>query len=108
MVDPSSWRTLHDHLLKIKKIWEKLEAIGRKVEEKDTLVIMLKNLPHAYQHFIETLNITAMDVDLKFGELCNNLLQYDICKKQFGSNSEIESSKQIFVANVKGKSKWAK
>ena len=72
--------SLQEHLLKIKDIREQLEAIGRKMEEEDMVVIMLKSLP-AYEHFIETLNIIATNVDLKFGELCNNLLQQDRWKK---------------------------
>ena len=73
------------------------------MEEEDMVVIMLKSLPRAYEHFIETLNITATDVDLKFGELCNKLLQQDGWKKQFGSNTETEGSEQAFAANLKGK-----
>ena len=45
------------------------------------VVIMLNNLSGSYEHFIETLNITATDVDLKFGELSNKLLQQDRWKK---------------------------
>jgi hypothetical protein len=78
------------------------------MEEEDMVVITLKILPRAYEHFIETLNITTMNVDLKFDELCNMLLQQDRWKKQFGSNSETEGSKQAFATNVKGKGKWAK
>ena len=77
---------LHEHLLKIKDIQEQLEAIGQKMEEGDMVVITLKNLPQAYEHFIETLNIIATNVDLKFGELCNKLLQHDRWKKLFGSS----------------------
>jgi hypothetical protein len=76
------------------------------MEEEDMVVIMLKSLPHAYEHFIETLNITTTNVDLKFEELCNKLLQQDRWKKQFGSSSEVEGTKQAFAANVKGKGKW--
>lgn len=78
------------------------------MEEDDMVVIMLKSLPRAYEHFIETLNITATDVYLKFGELCNKLLQQDGWKKQFGSNTETEGSEQAFAANFKGKGKGAK
>ena len=60
--------------------------------EEDMMVIMLNSLPRSYEHFIETLNITATDVDLKFGEISNKLLQQDRWKKQFGSSSEIEGS----------------
>jgi hypothetical protein len=76
--------------------------------EEDMLVVTLKILPHAYDKFIETLNIVTTDVDLKFGELCNNILQQDRWKKQFGSSSEIKGSKQVFEINVKGKDKWEK
>jgi hypothetical protein len=61
-------------LLKIKDIQEQLKAIGREMEEKDMVVITLKSLLRAYDHFIETLNITSTNVDLKFDELCNKLL----------------------------------
>ena len=71
------------------------------------VVIMLKSLPPAYEHFIETLNITATNFDLKFGELCNKLLQHDRWKKQFGS-CESEGLEQLFAANVKGRGKWPK
>ena len=62
----SEGASLLEHLLKIKDIQEQLEAIGRKMEEEDMVVIMLKSLPQAYEHFIETLNITATNVDLMF------------------------------------------
>jgi hypothetical protein len=65
--------SLHEHFLKIKDILEQLMAIGRKMEE-DMVVITLKSLSCAYEHFIETLNITSINVDLKFDELCNKLL----------------------------------
>ena len=87
----SEGASLQEHLLKIKDIREQLEAIGWKMEEEDMVVITLKSLPQAYEHFIETPNITATNVDLKFGELCNKLLQRYRWKKQFGS-SESEGS----------------
>jgi hypothetical protein len=77
------------------------------MEEEDMVVITLKILPRAYKHFIETLNITTTNVDLKFDELCNTLLQQHRWKKQFNNNKETECSKQAFAANVKGKGKWA-
>jgi hypothetical protein len=51
------------------------------MEEEDMVVITLKILPHAYEHFIGTLNITSTNVDLKFDELFNKLLQQDRWKK---------------------------
>ena len=77
----SEGASLQESLLKIKDIREQLEAIGWKMEEEDMVVITLKSLPRAYEHFIETLNITATNIDLKFGELCNKLLQQDRWKK---------------------------
>lgn len=71
-------------------------------------VFRMKSLPFAYQHVIETLNITTTDVDLKFDELCNEPLQQDRWKKQCGSSIGIEGSKYAFVANVKRKDKWQK
>ena len=59
--------------------------------EEEDMVIMLKRLPCAFDNFIKTLDITSRNVDLKFDELWNKLLQYDIWKKQFGSSSEVES-----------------
>ena len=38
------------------------------------VVITQKILPHAYKHFIETLNITTMKVSLKLDELCQYAL----------------------------------
>jgi hypothetical protein len=73
--------------------------------EEDMVVITLNNFPRSYEHFIETLNITATDFDLKFGELSNKLLQQDKWKKQFGSSSETEGSKLAFAAKAKGKGK---
>ena len=67
--------SLQEHLTKIKDIRDQLEAIGRKMEEEDMVVITLKSLPSSYEHFIETLNITSTNVDLKFPELCTKLLQ---------------------------------
>jgi hypothetical protein len=49
------------------------------------VVITLKRLPHPYENFIETLNITTMNVDLEFDELCNTLLQEDRWRKYFSS-----------------------
>jgi hypothetical protein len=71
----SEGASLQHHLLKIKDIREQLEAIGQKMEKEDMVVITLNNLPRSYEHFIETLNIIATDVDLNFGELSNKLLQ---------------------------------
>jgi hypothetical protein len=85
--------SLQEHLLKIKDIKEQLLAIGWNMEEKDMVAITLKSLPRAYKHFIETLNITTTNVDLKFVEVCNTLLQQDRWKKQFGSSSETKGSK---------------
>lgn len=36
--------SLQDHLMKIKNIWDQLEAISRKIEE-DMVVMTLKSLP---------------------------------------------------------------
>jgi hypothetical protein len=59
------------------------------MEKEDMVLIMMNNLLGSYENFNETLNITTTDVDLKFGEISNNLLQQDRWKKQFGSSSEI-------------------
>jgi len=67
-----------------------------------------KRLPHAYKHFIETLNITSMNFELKFDEIYNKLLQQHTWNKQFSISSEKEGFEQAFVAKLKGKSKWAK
>ena len=69
--------SLQEYLNKIKDIRDQLEAIGRTMEEEDMVVITLKSLPKPYEHFIETLNITSTNVDLKFPELCTKLLQQD-------------------------------
>ena len=66
--------SLQEHLLKIKDIKDQLEANGRTMEEEDMVVITLKSLPPSYEHFIETINITATNVDLKFSNLCPKLL----------------------------------
>jgi hypothetical protein len=52
-------------------------AIGQKMEEQDMVAIMLKILPCAYEHFIETMNITFTSVDLEFDALFNRLLHQD-------------------------------
>ena len=72
--------SLQKHLTKIKDICDQLEAIHRTMEEEDMVVITLKSLPTSYEHFIETLNITSTNVDLKFPELCTKLLQQDCWK----------------------------
>lgn len=79
--------SLQNHLMKIKDIRDQLEAIGHKMEDEDMVLIMLKILPRSYDHFIEPLNITSTNVDLKFDELCNKLLQQHKWKKQFGSSN---------------------
>jgi hypothetical protein len=70
----SEGASLQENLLKIKDIREQLEAIGRNMEEEDMVVITLNILLGSYKHFVETLNITAIDVDLNFGELSNKIL----------------------------------
>ena len=67
-------------MLKIKDIKVQLLAIGWNTEE-DMVVITLKSLPHAYENCIETLNITSINVDLKFDELYDKLLQQNRWKK---------------------------
>lgn len=90
-------KSLQDHLNRIKEIRDQLEAIDRKMEE-DMVVITLKSLPKSYEHFVETLNITSTDVDLKFADLCTKLLQQDQWKKQFDSGNSSSSSEQAFIA----------
>eukprot|EP00253_Pinus_taeda_P004299 PITA_04299 len=90
--------SLQEHLNKIKDIRDQLEAIGRTMEEEDLVVITLKSLPPSYEHFIETLNITATNVDLKFPDLCTKLMQQDRWKQQFGGGAASASSENAFVA----------
>eukprot|EP00253_Pinus_taeda_P002078 PITA_02078 len=90
--------SLQEHLNKIKDIRDQLEAIGRTMEEEDLVVITLKSLPPSYEHFIETLNITATNVDLKFPDLCTKLMQQDRWKQQFGSGAALASSENAFAA----------
>ena len=73
--------SLQEHLNRIKDIRDQLEAIGWTMEEEDMVVITLKSLLKSYEHFIETLNITITNVDLKFPELCTKLLQQDRWKQ---------------------------
>ena len=61
----SEGASLQEHLLKIKDVWEQLETTGQKMEEKDMVVITLKRLPRAYEHFIETLNIQMLTSSLE-------------------------------------------
>ena len=89
--------SLQAHLNWIQEIRDQL-AIGRKMEEKDIVVITLRSLPKSYEHFIETLNITSSGVDLKFTDLCTLLLQQDRWKQQFGSNSSSTSTEQACAA----------
>ena len=44
------------------------------MEEEDIVVIALRSLPKSYVHFIETLNISSTNVDLKFIDLYTLLL----------------------------------
>eukprot|EP00253_Pinus_taeda_P027273 PITA_27273 len=90
--------SLQEHLTKIKDIRDQLKAIGRTMEEEDLVVITPKSLPQSYEHFIETLNITATNVDLKFPELCTKLMQQDRWKQQFGSVAASTSSENAFAA----------
>lgn len=75
MMDDSA--SLQEHLLKIEDIKERLEPIGRTMEEEDMVVITLKILPHAYDHFIEALNITSTNVDMTIDKLWEKILQQD-------------------------------
>jgi len=90
--------SLQEHLNKIKDIRDQREAIGQTMEEEDMVVITLKSLPKSYEHFIETLNITSTNVDLKFPELCTKLMQQDCWKQEFGSGASSTSSENAFVA----------
>eukprot|EP00253_Pinus_taeda_P036695 PITA_36695 len=90
--------SLQEHLNKIKDIRDQLEAIGPTMKEEDLVVITLKSLPQSYEHFIETLNNTATNVDLKFPELCTKLMQQDRWKQQFGSGAASASSENAFAA----------
>ena len=69
--------TLQANLNRIQEICDQLLAIGRKMEKEDIVVITLRSLPKSYEHFIETLNIMSFGVDLKFTDLCTQLLQQD-------------------------------
>lgn len=89
--------SLQEHFLKIKDIEDQLFAIGWKMEKEDMVVITLKSLPWDYENFIETLNITSTNVDLKFKELYDKLLQQDKWKTQFGSSNDTESVEQAFA-----------
>jgi hypothetical protein len=95
--------SLQDHLLKIKDLREQLNAIGWKMEEEDMVVITLKSLPASFEHFIETLNITSTDVDLKFEDLSTKLLQQDRWKKQFGSSSGMRVQKWLWQPTSRAK-----
>ena len=44
-------------------------------KEEYMVVITLKSLQTSFKHFIETLNINSIDIDLKFEYLCAKLLQ---------------------------------
>lgn len=69
------------------------------------VVITLKSLPSLYEHFIETINITSTDVDLKFSDLCNKLLQQNRWRQQFGSSTSSPSIEQAFSAKSSAKNK---
>ena len=56
--------SLQDHLLKIRDLREQWNSIEWKMEE-DMVVITIKCLPTSFEDFIETWNITSIDVDLK-------------------------------------------
>lgn len=76
------------------------------MEEESMVVITLKSLPKSYEHFIETL--TSTNVDLKFPESCNKHLQQDQWKQQFDSGASSSSTGQDFATKSfhkdKGKS----
>ena len=63
--------------------------------EEDMVVIILKSLPTSLEHFIETLNISSIDVDLKFEDLSTNSLQQDRCKKEFGIRNRNEGPYRV-------------
>eukprot|EP00253_Pinus_taeda_P013936 PITA_13936 len=100
--------SLQEHLNRIKDIRHQLEAIGRTMEEEDMVVITLKSLPKSYEHFIETLNITTTNVDLKFPELCTKLLQQDRWKQQFGSGASSTSSENAFATKYQSSQSFKK
>lgn len=64
------------------------------------VVITLKSLPKSYEHFIETLNITTTNVDLKFPELRTKLLRQDRWKQQFGSVLHQPPQKMLLLPNI--------
>ena len=67
------------------------------MEEEAIVVITLQSLPKSYEHFIETLNITSIGVDLKFTDLYTLPLWQDWSKQQFDSSSNSNSKEQAFA-----------
>lgn len=95
-----------DHLTKTGDICNQLLAIGHKMEEEDMVVITLKILPVIWA-FPRNTQHHIYNVDLKFNNLCNELLQQDKWKKQFDTNSDSTSVEQAFATKDKGKGKWS-
>lgn len=88
-------KSLQEHLNKIYDIRDQLVAIGLKMEEEDIVVITLKKLPKS-EHFIETLNISSIGVNLKFTDLGTSASASRW--KQLDSCSSSTSTEQAFDA----------
>ena len=94
--------SVSEHLLKLKDIKDQLLAIGKEVEEEDMVVVVLNNLPPSFEHFVETINMTA-DEDLTFDQVSSFLLQKERWRTHFqGESSGSDMAQEsAFAAKTK-------
>lgn len=61
---PLEWKkrqNMTEHIIYIKTMSEKLQAIDDRISEKDLVIFLISSLPKKYNYFIETLKIIAED-----------------------------------------------
>ena len=61
---PLEWKkrqNMTEHIIYIKTMSERLQAIDDRIAEKDLVIFLISSLPKKYNYFIETLKIIAED-----------------------------------------------
>ena len=68
------------HLSKLKEKKNELASLGKSIDDKDFVQIILKNLPSPYQSFIRGLDTADKLKGIKSDELCAKSIQEEKCQ----------------------------
>jgi hypothetical protein len=81
------------HLTKLKDMCNELESLGKTLEEKEFVHIILWSLPSSYQPFIRGIDTTDKIPTISIDNVTAKLLQEDQClaKERESSNDEIRA-----------------